>query len=51
LRVIDWYTEKQEFDRTIAVLRASIGEDELRLLLASGASMTVNGGVELGLSI
>lgn len=51
LEVIDWYTEKQEFDRAIGVLRASIGEDKLSLLLAAGASMTVDGGVKLALSI
>jgi tetratricopeptide (TPR) repeat protein len=51
LGVADSYTEAQEHDRVIAVLRDTISSVELLRLMATGAGMTPDKAVEYALSL
>ncbi len=51
LEVVGWYTEVQEYDRVLDILRDRMGIDELANLMATGAAMTQDQVVEYALSI
>jgi tetratricopeptide (TPR) repeat protein len=45
------YTEQQEFDRVLASLRVTVHADELAQIMAHGAMLTLEGAIELALSL
>jgi predicted ATPase/transcriptional regulator with XRE-family HTH domain len=46
LNVVDWYTEQQEYDRTLTGLRDAIDVAELATLMAAGAAMSEEQAIE-----
>jgi tetratricopeptide (TPR) repeat protein len=51
LGVARWYTEQQEYDRVLAVLRGAVGAAELADLMVAGAEMTEDQAIEEALII